>query len=147
MATHYLFITGKIKWAAGLKNRDQKFGHYNCPLYVSKEDQAKLKEMKSEVRFKEDADGLYFKMKRDHEKKIKDKLTVFGPPRVFMTDPSGNDVELDPATVGNGSTVTAKFALYDTNFGTRGTRLEAVRVDNYLEYIPEAQVGSEEVPF
>jgi hypothetical protein len=35
--------------------------------------------------------------------------------------------------IGNGSTVTAKLSIYDSKFG-KGTRLEAVRVDEHVPY-------------
>jgi hypothetical protein len=62
---------------------------------------------------------------------IKDQLVAFGPPTVI-------DKDKNPVTalVGNGSKVTAKVAVYDTRMG-KGHRLETVRVDELVEFVPE----------
>lgn len=147
MATQVIFIPGKIMWAKGLKTPDPKYGHYSCPLIVSAEYRDKLKSMGSEAIFKDVDGGFSFKIKRDSKKMIKDKLVEFDPPKVFSTNPIGQDIELDPLTVGNGSGVTVKLSVYDTSHGKKGTRLEGVRVDELIEFKPDQVVETDAVPF
>jgi hypothetical protein len=58
-------------------------------------------------------------------------LVTYTPPEVL-------DKDNQPFTklIGNGSTVTCKVIIYDTIKG-KGHRLEAVRVDDWVEYVPE----------
>lgn len=144
-----VFVPGKIFWARGLATPDSKWGkpQYTAQLYISAETQEKLRQSGCSAKFKQDENGLSFKIKRDHQATIKGNVVEFGPPRVFMTDPAGNDVDVAPETVGNGSEVTAKLDIFDTSYGTKGTRLMALRIDNYIEYVPVETGLNDDVPF
>lgn len=147
MATQAIYIPGKIMWAKGLKSPDPKYGHYSCPLVVTEDYKAKLIEMGSEAVFKEVEGGFSFKIKRDSKKMIKGRLVEFEPPKVFVTNPEGVDIDVDPLTVGNTSKVTVKLVVYDTSHGKKGTRLEGVRVDELVEFVPEQVVETDAIPF
>jgi hypothetical protein len=52
---------------------------------------------------------------------------------LFTEDGEEKDFE-DPTRIGNGSTVTCKISVYDTQLG-KGHQLEAVRVEELVEYV------------
>ena len=64
------------------------------------------------------------------------------PPEVFDKD----NQPIDPTTVGNGSKATVKLSVYDTGYG-KGSRLEAVRVDELLVFVPEVKGEGEKNAF
>jgi hypothetical protein len=150
--TDYIIIPGKIMWAKGLAQVDEKYNTYNCSLEITAEEKAKLEGMGCQAKFKAVDNGLFsFKIKKsffrtEYDKETKEKRIVeTSPPEVFLTDPSGADIALDPRTVGNGSDVLAKLEIYDTSQGGRGTRLMKVRVENLIEFVPNT--NQEDLPF
>ncbi len=155
MATQYIFVPGKIKWAKGLNEVDPEYHTYNAQLIVSDEEMDRVEAAGCQMKFKKDNElnGNAFKIKKDDKRFIKDKDTgeskevPASPPEVFLTSPEGKRIDLDPKTVGNGSDVLVKLELYDTRKGGKGTRLVAVRVDNMIEFVPNDVVGGEDMPF
>lgn len=154
MATSYIFVPGFIKWAKGLAEADKEYNTYNAQLVVTAEERDRLEAAGCQATFKKDDQGYVFKIKSSTTRPIKDRVTGLtkdveaSPPDVFLVSPdSGKHVSLDPKTVGNGSEVLVKLELYDTRKGGKGTRLVAVRVDNYIEYKPDNVVGGEDMPF
>ncbi len=80
-------------------------------------------------------DGKYwYKFRRDYSKLIGKEAVEFGPPEVI-----NKDGEPFTESIGNGSTVTIRVALFDTAKGV-GHRLEKVRVDKHVAYV---KAGSE----
>ncbi len=152
MATNYIFVPGKIMWAKGLAEIDEKYKTYNATLEVFEDTKDKVIAAGCGAKFKPVEDRFGFKIKKSSTRTETDKITKVksvvdtSPPRVFLTDPNGVDIELDPKTVGNGSEVTCKLEIYDTTLGGKGTRLLAVRVDNLIEFIPN-DVNAEDLPF
>lgn len=152
MATTYHFADGTIMWAKGLATVDPKFETYNASLEVSKEVADRLKAAGCAAEFHPVEDRFSFKIKKSATRIQIDKVTKAksivpaGPPRVFLTDPNGQDVDLDPKTVGNGSEVTVKLEMYDTSKGGKGTRLMAVRVNNLIEFVPNEE-NTADMPF
>lgn len=144
MSTATIFISGVCKWAKVYqKQMDTRFGEgvpnvgkFSIVLYPDEEGLVLLKTAGSRVKKYDDEDGTNFKLSRDNTKVFKDVEEILGPPRVI--DKDGN-----PFTeiIGNGSRVTVKLDVYDSKFG-KGTRLEAVRVD---EHIPYETTGAEEL--
>ena len=132
MASNYVYLTGKCKWAKVYKV-DDKYKNWQIQLYMDNASQAKFDASGMTMQSKQDEDGVYVTFRRPEAKLIKNELVKFDPPQVM--DKDGNPFD---GTIGNGSTVTIKVIVYDTIKG-KGHRLEAVRVDNLIEYKkPEA---------
>lgn len=137
MATKEIYMTGKIKWAKGLKDMDEKFKSYSAAFYPTDKSMNEYKQLGLKTKFRMDDEGESFSVRRPDSKIFKDELKKFGPPEVFV-EKDGETIPVDPYTVGNGSDVTVKLSVYDTGYG-KGSRLEAVRVDNLIEFIPNGQ--------
>lgn len=138
MATKDIYLTGRIKWAKGLKIMDEKFKSYSAQFYPSDKSMNEYKSLGLKTTFRMDDEGENFSIRRPHAKLFKNKegveeVKVFGLPEVF--DNEGNPI--DPMKVGNGSEVTVKLQVYDTGYG-KGSRLEAIRVDNLITFVPQA---------
>lgn len=150
MATQYIFVPGKIKWAKGLTTVDPEYKTYNAQMVVDDTEKARLEGAGCQATFKfsEEDRGFVFKIKKDSTRKQKDgTVSEASPPEVFLTDPDGKRVDLDPVKVGNGSEVTAKLELYDTKKGGKGTRLVGIRVETLIEFVPNEVVGGGDMPF
>lgn len=156
MATQHIYVAGKIKWAKGLAELDKEYNSYSALLEVAREERDRLEVAGCQAKFKPAEGGLYgFKVKSSGSRSWIDKATGekrtadTSPPEVFLISPEGKQVDVEPKTVGNGSDVTVKLELYDTNKGGKGTRLLAVRVDNYIEYVPQEAtvIGGGPEPF
>lgn len=143
MATKEIYMSGKIKWAKGLKNMDPKYQSYSAAFYPTDKSLNEYKQLGLNTKFHMDDDGESFSVRRPHDKTFVNKQTgikeikVFGVPEVFI-ERDNEITPVDPYTIGNGSDVTVKISVYDTGYG-KGCRLEAVRVDNLIEFIPNAQ--------
>ena len=129
-----LEFTGTTKWAKGLKEIDEYkgVGRWKCQLYLTDESFKKLKTTGVPLKVREDDDGKYVVFKRPQQIKVKDDIIELEPPRVFDSDGKPFD---DNIFIGNGSTLTVKVMIYDTPLG-KAHRLEKVRVDNLIEYVP-----------
>jgi hypothetical protein len=134
LATKEIYLTGKIKWAKGLAEMDEKFKSYSCAFYPTEKSLIDYKQLDLKTKFRMDDDGESFSLRRPDSKIFNDEVKKFGPPEVFM-EINGVKTVVDPLKLGNGSDVTVKIAVYDTGYG-KGSRLEAIRVDNYIEFIP-----------
>lgn len=141
MATNTIYVSGIAKWARVYESQmDTKFGEkFHVTLYPNKEGLILLKEAGVRKQPKEDEEGTFFKFDRDNKRQFKDKLETLGPPKVL--DAGGNAFD---KIIGNGSKVTVKLSVYDTAKG-KGTRLEAVRVDEHVPY--ESGNDGVEYPF
>ena len=131
MATTYHYFTGKTKWAK-VRKPDPKYDNFQVPLYLDDASKAEFAKTGLRLRFKSDEDGEFVTFRRPVSKMFKDGETVFGPPAV--ENPDGTEFE---GLIGNGSTLTVKVSVYDSAMG-KGHRLEAVRVDELVEYNPES---------
>lgn len=148
MATNYHYFSGKVKWAK-VRKPDEKYNKFSINLYPNDDTIAAIKKAGVSTRPKVDLDTkeVFYTFRRDVEKKIKDQMVQFGPPKVINAD--GTDFE---GLIGNGSTCTIKVGVYDTAMG-KGSRLEAVRIDELVEYNPpnrENETGTDSlvgVPF
>lgn len=148
MATRNVYLTGKAKWAKLTEsNMDTKFGEkYTIDVYLDDAGIIALKSSGSRITIREDEEGKFVKLSKDHKRKVTDEDTgqlvdeILGPPDVGM----GKDEEgyLIPfkELIGNGSTVEVKVAVYDSKFG-KGTRLEAVNVLNHVPYESKSPDG------
>lgn len=130
MSTQIIYVSGTAKWAKVYQDQlDTKFGaERNIVVYPDEASLIALKSSGSRIEPKEDEEGVYYKFRRDDKGVIKGEEVTFGPPKVI-------DIENKPfdKKIGNGSKVTVKLSVYDTKKG-KGTRLEAVRVDEHVPY-------------
>ena len=144
MATTILYVTGKAKWAR-LNKPDAKFNTYTLDLYLEDDELARFTRSGAQNEVRSGEDGKFIKLRRPCVKLVKGEARQYGPPEVI--DAKGQPVTCD---IGNGSVVTCKLSIYDTVKG-KGTRLEAVRVDELVEYIPvdtpEVMAADDIVPF
>lgn len=144
MASRFEFFPGIAYWTK-YKEPDPKYNTYSIQLYVDKETQQRIKASGLAIRPKLDDDNkVFFTFRRPHEKTMKNELVTFGPPKVYYgTDDDGKAKEFNDL-VGNGSKVLIKVSIYDTSMG-KGHRLEAIRVDELVEYKPNNTTGDYDI--
>jgi hypothetical protein len=155
MATKIVKYTGISKWAK-LFPRNVNKGYEGddrgpfASLDFSFDDPADAKAFKAEKtkkEFKDDDENgrSYVNLRRYVEN---NQWPVFGGyPKVADKD---NNKWSDDVLIGNGSKVTVWVQIYETKSGRKGTRLEAVRVEDLVPFIKEDGVGSNpesEIPF
>ncbi len=138
MAQTMFYFTGIAKWAK-LFEPDRKYKNYAIDIYLDKESLKRFRDSGLQSTLKKDDDGQFVTFRRATQKLIKDELVKFGPPEVL-----GKDNKPINDFVGNGSKVTIKVLAYDTQKG-KGSRLEAVRVDDLVPFIKEEVVGADEI--
>lgn len=146
MATKQYYFTGTCKWAK-FKTPDDKYNKYTVDLYLDHDSWETYDESGLTLKIRENEDGRFVKFSREHDKSMRGKVVTFGPP--VVKNENLEDWDMDVA-IGNGSTLTVRVSVYDSKNG-KGHRLEAVRVDELIEFnpegVPEVQVGTEELPF
>lgn len=148
MATNTLYFTGKCQWAK-VKTPDTKFnpeGVYSIDVFLDKENLKKFNDSKMQLKLRHNDtnDEPYVTFKRADKQMIKGEIVDRGPPQLLDKDsaPLSQDT-----LIGNGSTVTVKVVTYDGAKG-KGHRLEAVRVDDLVEFDKgEQDVPQEGLPF
>lgn len=128
MPTREVHLSGKAKWAKVYKP-DDKYQNWTIQVYMDKDSLKTYQESGMSMAIKKDEDGQYVTFRRPMAKLIKNELVKFNPPRVL----DSNNQPFDK-NIGNGSDVTVKVIVYDTIKGP-GHRLEAVRVDKWVEYV------------
>lgn len=131
MAVQTIYLSGEAKWARVFESQmDTKFGEkFHLNLKPDDASRIILKSSGSRVKAHEEEDGTWYKFSRDNKKEFKGELTVLGPPKVVDKDGTTSFDKM----IGNGSKVTVKLDIYDSKYG-KGTRLEAVRVDEHVPY-------------
>lgn len=152
MASKELTLTGIAKWVRAYQP-DEKYNNYTIDLYMDDRSFNDFLSSGSQVNVKQNEDGRFVTFRRPHVKLIKNDMVVFGPPAVGAVNPDTGKFELwgeyvdatskqsrqvfkpkeGSPSIGNGSTVTVAVEIYDTQKGS-GTRLNAIRVDNLVEY-------------
>lgn len=135
MSVKYEYFTGPCKWAK-LSTPDEFRGEkkWKLNLYLDKTTKSQLKKSGLQLKIREDEDGEYITLTRPVQKEFDDGVKDFEPPKILDKEHNPLDVLL-----GNGSKVTAKVLVYDSAMG-KGHRLEAVRVDDLVEYTaPEGE--------
>lgn len=132
------FFSGTVKWAG---KKLGKYDKYTYDVYLDKPSLAVFKESGIRVSPKEDNDGnTFYKLSRNKDLTKKDGTVIdLGPPPFLNADGSEYD-----GLIGNGSKVTVKVAVYDTGAG-KGHRVEAIRVDELVEYVPSAAANAPSV--
>ena len=135
MATTEVYLSGKSKWAKVYKP-DEKYQNWTINLYLNEETLKKYEASGMSMAVKQDEDGQYVTFRRPMAKLIKNETVKFNPPRVVDKDDEPFD-----KNIGNGSEVTIKVLVYDTIKGP-GHRLEAVRIDKWVEYVKPPEQGA-----
>ena len=137
--TQTVYFTGVAYWAK-LEEPDQKYQYWGLDLALDDESKIKFEKSGLTLKVKKNTDGVeVISLRRPVQKLIKGELVDFEKPK--LVDKDNNDY-VDRPLVGNGSFVTCKVLVYNTLKGP-GHRLEAVRVDQLVEYKAE----HEEAPF
>ena len=128
MATKQVYFSGEARWAQVYGKGDEKYKAWKIEVALDKDSQKTFDESGCQLRAKKEDGKYWVKFRRDHSKTIGKEVVEFDPPEVI--DKNG-----DPITdsIGNGSTVTVRVALFDTAKGV-GHRLEKIRVDNLVVY-------------
>lgn len=146
MATEYHYWSGKTKWAKVY--RLDTYGNYSMDFYPDNPKDIPDAGLKLEP--KEDADGVYYRLRREPQKVIKGEPVLFGQPKVVV--PTGETTAegipvVEPFTklIGNGSRVTVKVAVFPAG-KFRGHRLESVRVDEHVPYEPNSDAQKPQTP-
>lgn len=143
MSTQTYYFTGNCKWAK-LAEPDEFRGQtkYKINVYLDKKGLRDLNESGARLEVQEDTDGKFIRFSRPVSKKIKEETVELGPPWV-CEGPEGEETDFEkPERVGNGSNVTCKVSVYDTQMG-KGHTLEAVKVNKLIEYTGEQETSGE----
>ena len=131
MTEHYYFA-GTCKWAQVYKV-DEKYRNWKIDLYLDEDSQALFTESGMTSKLKSDDDGLFITLRRRDQQLMGKELKDFDPPTVVDNDGT-------PMTdlIGNGSSVVAKVAVFDTRNGV-GHRLEGIMVQELVPYEGETE--------
>lgn len=147
MATKEVTLTGVSKWSHKLfqpESYNQGPARYSTRLYLDAANKAIFQSLRLKNKIKEDEDGEYVTLRRDHDpKEFKGKVIYKGgPPKIY--DAEGNRWPED-TMIGNGSVLSVKLSVYNTKMGP-ASRVEKVRVDELVEY-NKPDVDEDAVPF
>lgn len=145
MATETYYISGIAKFPR-LKQPDEQYDNYSIGVILDPASEAEYANSGMQMKPRSWEGDTFITFRRPEKKLIKDELVKFGPPKVV-------DKDNNPITVlvGNGSKVTLKVIVYDSRKG-KGHRLEAVRVDELVEFKPTPKAdapkeASKQMPF
>lgn len=160
MATTKIAVKGVATWAKVFEdNRDMEGfqgaykefnGGYTINVELEAEEFDKLSRSGSMKKGKVGENGMIVKFDRKHLAKFEG---LGGPPKVLK--PSGLDWNFeDDGIIPNGSEVIVYLSVFSTSYGTKGTRLDMVKVTEVAE-MPELDKMSvmdpsqytDEIPF
>ena len=152
MAERILKLNGKVNWVKvqedNLDNADGRFPgppKASLDFYPDEASLILLTTSGSRVEVKENEEGKYVKLKRNKTRSYTDKKTKqvieedMGLPYVSMGVNEDGTIIPFHGLVGNGSTATVKVTVYDTKAYGKGTRLEALNIEDLVEYTPSAK--------
>jgi hypothetical protein len=151
MATTYHYLSGKTKWCK-VRTPDKEYNNFQVPLYMDDASWKTFESLGTSLGTKHDKETgePYVTFKRPVNKTFGTEVVEFGPPKVL----DKNNQEMPEGLIGNGSEVTIKISVYDLKKTKgKGHRLEVVRVDNLVEYIPTPKAegnvatGGPAIPF
>jgi hypothetical protein len=141
----YVYFSGKGSWFNHLINADLEFNKWHVTLHFNPESLDKFRELKLKTHLKKDDDGYYAKLSRPVTKLIRGKMVSFAPPKFFDKD----GMPIDGKGIGNGSDITVKCEVYKYTAPSakekqNAIRLESVRVDNLVPYVPNRDYTKEQ---
>lgn len=132
------FFSGTIKWTS---KKLGQYDKYTTDLYMDEPSLATFKQSGIRVSPKTDQDGeTFYKLTRNKSLTKKDGTVIELGPFEFL-NPDGTPYT---GLIGNGSKATVKVAVYDTGAG-KGHRVEAIRVDELVEYSPTVAANAPSV--
>ena len=134
MVTKTIYLSGTAMWAK-VFSPDEKYNVYKIELQLDNESLDKFKSSGLQLKVR---DNNTISLRRAPTSLINGKAAEWGAPSVLDKDNQPTD-----KLIGNGSKVTCKVQVYDTAKGP-GHRLEAVRVEDLVEYDP---ANKEDMPF
>lgn len=136
MAATQYFFSGIAEWAKVYpSNKDNFRGktYYSIDLIVPDKEAERFVATGSGHKPKKEREGFSrLSLRRNEDNKVEE---WGGPPKVIIEDPDepGTYKDFDKL-IGNGSEVTVRVTVYDTAAFGKGTRLDVVRVDNWVEF-------------
>lgn len=131
MATTTHYFTGVARQL--FLTRPDQFGNYTVGLELDEPSKAELAASGCTLRPRSWEGFTFVTFRRPNQKLIKNQVVQFGPPGLI--DANGQPVT---KMVGKGSKLTVKVVVYDSMKG-KGHRLDTVRVDELVEYVPAPQ--------
>lgn len=144
MATKTIYLKGKLKWAHTA--RPDKYNNWSTVLYPDEESLKVVWDLKNGKpailnTIGKDEDGEFIKLSRPQNKTINGTVRPFAAPPVV----DANGIPITQTLIGNGSDGTVKCAVYDYRKGEgKAIRLEAIRVDNLIPFVPQTDFNPEE---
>lgn len=141
--TQYLRFKGLIAWARIYDGQEDDYNgdkRWKISFYPSKEVADKIKDAGIQSRMKEDDGeksgiaGKYFVFKRELEREFEGTVQKLDPVKVYNKEGKLLD---DRISIGNGSTVEITLEVYQTKRFGKGTRLNAIRIIDLIEYKPD----------
>jgi hypothetical protein len=129
MATSTHYFTGLALYPRLAKTDD--YGNFTIGVELDATSKAEFENSGITVKPRTYEGKTFVTFRRPQQKLIKDELVKFGPPSVM--DNTGQPLT---KLLGNGSKVTVKVIVYDSMKG-KGHRLEAVKVDELIEFVPQ----------
>ena len=145
MAKSFVYVSGKGSWVRAVT--PDQWDCWSATLHPDAKSLEIIRDLQAEGMkntLKKDDDGYYTKFRRPVSKMMRGKVQAFTPPEVIDKDGK----PLDGKKIGNGSDITLKLDVYE--HGTPGggkakaARLEAVRVDNLIEFNPDSDFTPDE---
>lgn len=125
--TKYAYLSGEISWPYL-----NKLDKYDCYSVTIKLDPESIETMKAlPLKLKDRGDNTYI-LKRKPTIVVRGETKELGAPDVLNADATPFD---NSKMIGNGTLATVKIAYYVTKIGY-GHRLDKVRIDELIEYMP-----------
>lgn len=139
---NYVYFKGKGSWFRHLFQLDSEFGdaRWHIKLHFTPESLEEFRALKLRTHLKKDDEGYYATLSRRQRKITRNgKELIWEKPQVFDKD----GIPVSPDTkIGNGSDITVKCEIYqftapNTGKKEQAIRMESVRIDNLVPYVPD----------
>lgn len=140
-----VYVSGMLRYARVLPGQiDTEYNQYSVDLTPDEASWDVLKSTGVEFKIRENEAGDYIKVRRHHSKLMGDEVVIFGAPKVVLNTGELDEnnvpitVAFDPKKrIGNGSRATLRLTIFQGAKQKKpGCRLEGVRVDEFIEFIP-----------
>lgn len=145
-------LKGTFKWAR-VREPDPDYDNFKIDIFPDADNLKVYKDSGAQLKIREADEGVYITVRRKNNeldyRETPPKVVEAGPPEVFLLDKqSGEYKKWKDGLIGNGSTGTVVFEVFDTRNG-KGSRLLRVFVDSLVEYTPQPKVSPDttDLPF